>query len=45
MLGEIDSEFDVSARDANPAESVPFLHIERDAKGGLVLRADPTAEP
>jgi hypothetical protein len=44
MLGEIDREFDIAARDASPAESVPFVKIERD-KGVLILRADPAAEP
>jgi hypothetical protein len=45
MLGEIDREFEVAARDALPAESLPFLRVERDSGGAVVLRADPSVEP
>jgi hypothetical protein len=46
MLGEIDREFDMASREANPAESLPpFVRIERDGSGAVVLRADPAAEP
>ncbi len=45
LLGEIDREFNLATRDAALPAGVPFLRIEREATGAIVLRADPTAEP
>ena len=45
LLGEIDREFDLPERNASLPAGVPFLRIERDGEGAVVLRADPAAEP
>jgi hypothetical protein len=47
LLGEIGREFDTPlSGDAALPAGLPFLRLERDKDGGiLILRADPTAEP
>ena len=45
LFDEIDREFEGRADTAMPRTVTPFLRIDRDNSGVLILRADPGAEP
>lgn len=45
LFDEIDREFEGRADTGMPRTVTPFLRIDRDDRGVLILRADPGAEP